>query len=114
MKKKIKIKVRTTTITEQEAVVEVEDFNRDRMLNDYKQYLPKDLKPKFIEESQELFSMELVPETDKETKTDVHTEHCCLTCGCKYGDKKCSVTTLKRKQSYSHETCESAVMCGGV
>lgn len=34
---------------------------------------------------------------------DVHTEHCCLTCGCKYGDKSCSVTTEEKIQSYTHK-----------
>lgn len=24
-------------------------------------------------------------------KTDVHTRHCCKHCGCKYGDKDCTV-----------------------
>ena len=43
-------------------------------------------------------------ETKSVTKPhkDVHTEHCCKSCGCKYGeeDKGCSVTTGFAKQSY--------------
>lgn len=35
----------------------------------------------------------------KEYKKDVHTEHCCLTCGCKYGDSDCTVTTCLKPQS---------------
>ena len=31
---------------------------------------------------------------------DVHTEHCCYNCGCKYGDEFCSVTTGRKGQSY--------------
>jgi len=37
---------------------------------------------------------------------DVHTEHCCLTHGCKYGDTDCTVTTTKGTQSYPCEQCE--------
>lgn len=32
---------------------------------------------------------------------DVHTEHCCTRCGCKYGDEDCSVLLGKQKQTYS-------------
>lgn len=32
-------------------------------------------------------------------KKDVHTEHCCIAHGCKYMDKKCTVTTRKKPQS---------------
>lgn len=39
-------------------------------------------------------------------KTDVHTEHCCLSCHyCKYRDENCTVLTGKLKQSYSCEDC---------
>lgn len=34
-------------------------------------------------------------------KTDVHTRHCCLSCGCKYGDETCTVTTGVYKQEYN-------------
>lgn len=39
---------------------------------------------------------------ENEHKRDVHTEHCCIHCGCKYGEEKsgCSVTTWVLKQSY--------------
>jgi len=30
---------------------------------------------------------------------DVHTEHCCKRCGCKYGSKDCSVVSGKKRQS---------------
>lgn len=46
-------------------------------------------------------------ETKKENK-DVHTEHCCSICGCKYGDKGCSVM-LGKKQSYEHG--EQGICC---
>ena len=37
---------------------------------------------------------------------DVHTGHCCLLHGCKYGqDEVCTVTTMKAKQESLCETC---------
>lgn len=39
-------------------------------------------------------------------KKDVHTEHCCLKHGCKYGDDYCPVAGGKKKQSYPCESCE--------
>lgn len=35
----------------------------------------------------------------------VHTEHCCVNHGCKYGDPDCSVWLGLRNQSYPCETC---------
>jgi len=37
---------------------------------------------------------------------DVHTEHCCIDHGCKYGNENCTVTTGKIQQSYSCMDCE--------
>lgn len=34
---------------------------------------------------------------------DVHTEHCCATCGCKYGNEECTVATGLLDQSYECE-----------
>lgn len=53
-----------------------------------------------------VFSIELDGSIEPEGKRDVHTEHCCLTCGCKYGNENCTVTTSKKKQSFPHEACE--------
>lgn len=37
-------------------------------------------------------------------KTDVHTEHCCKQCHCKYGkDNYCTVMTGELEQSYKHK-----------
>jgi len=36
---------------------------------------------------------------------DVHTEHCCLVHGCKYGDEDCPVVTKNKTQSYPCEEC---------
>ena len=37
---------------------------------------------------------------------DVHTEHCCLVHGCKYGNAyKCTVMSCREKQSYPCEDC---------
>jgi len=36
---------------------------------------------------------------------NVHTEHCCLEHGCKYGDDDCPVSSGKQKQSGPCETC---------
>ena len=40
---------------------------------------------------------------------DVHTEHCCKTCGCKYGDRDCHVVSGFKKQSHK---CGSNTVCG--
>lgn len=37
---------------------------------------------------------------------DVHTEHCCVEHGCKYGDDGCTVVALRKKQSGPCERCE--------
>jgi len=37
---------------------------------------------------------------------DIHTEHCCIVHGCKYGDDDCVVTTGKKRQSYPCECCD--------
>lgn len=36
---------------------------------------------------------------------DVHTEHCCIIHGCRYGDKDCTVTNKNHPQSYPCQTC---------
>lgn len=42
--------------------------------------------------------------------TDVHTEHCCLQHGCKYGkDDTCTVVTGKAPQSFPCEDCTQDV-----
>lgn len=39
---------------------------------------------------------------------DVHTEHCCLTHGCKYGkDEECTVMLGRQPQSFPCEECET-------
>jgi hypothetical protein len=40
------------------------------------------------------------------TTKDVHTEHCCIVHGCKYGDDDCSVATGKLNQSFRCESCD--------
>jgi rubredoxin len=39
--------------------------------------------------------------------SDVHTEHCCRKCGCKYGDKKCTVVSGEKLASHPCENCDS-------
>jgi hypothetical protein len=41
---------------------------------------------------------------DPEAK-DVHTEHCCIKHGCKYGDNNCTVENRHKPQSYLCEMC---------
>ncbi len=36
---------------------------------------------------------------------DVHTEHCCIRHGCKYGDPNCTVVSGEKRQSYKCEDC---------
>lgn len=38
--------------------------------------------------------------SNKDIHKDVHTEHCCSLCGCKYGDTDCPVVTGQKKQSH--------------
>lgn len=38
-------------------------------------------------------------------KKCVHTEHCCVQHGCKYGDEDCPVTNKQKLQSYECEDC---------
>jgi len=40
-----------------------------------------------------------------ETIKNVHTEHCCIRHGCKYGDSDCPVVTGALEQSYPCEDC---------
>lgn len=39
------------------------------------------------------------------SEKDVHTEHCCVNHGCKYGDNDCPVILGIKKQSFSCELC---------
>lgn len=41
------------------------------------------------------------------SKIDVHTEHCCIIHGCKYGKDDCTVETKKFTQSFPCEICET-------
>lgn len=44
---------------------------------------------------------------EQESFKDVHTEHCCILHGCKYGkDDKCTVMLRKAKQGYPCEYCD--------
>lgn len=43
------------------------------------------------------------PAAPSESEKDVHTDHCCIVHGCKYGDDACTVTTGRKKQSASCE-----------
>lgn len=38
----------------------------------------------------------------RDDKKDVHTEHCCYFCCCKYDDSECTVRKGKLKQSFEH------------
>ena len=39
------------------------------------------------------------------TDRDVHTEHCCIHHGCKYGKDDCPVETGQKEQSFPCEAC---------
>lgn len=43
---------------------------------------------------------------EMEENKDVHTEHCCVKHGCKYGHEDCTVYTKQKMQSYPCEDCE--------
>lgn len=52
-------------------------------------------------------------EKENQEKKDVHTEHCCQKCGCKYGNDCCSVVTGYRKQSIpcgGNDICDSDIL----
>ena len=38
---------------------------------------------------------------------DVHTEHCCVRHGCRYGDSNRGVVRRQKSQSYDYEICDS-------
>lgn len=48
----------------------------------------------------------LQSETTLDSKTNVHTAHCCIRHGCKYGEEDCPVATGKHKQTYPCEICD--------
>jgi hypothetical protein len=45
-------------------------------------------------------------EPGPESEKDVHTEHCCIRHGCKYGKEDCPVVTRAKKQSFACEYCQ--------
>jgi len=60
----------------------------------------------------EIYANEVVPryQADFEKRRDgqnkdVHTEHCCVVHGCKYGDRDCPVANKVKVQSYRCESC---------
>src|SRR5476651_702676 len=42
---------------------------------------------------------------EPESNRDVHTEHCCVIHGCKYGKDDCSVITGTKRQSHACGSC---------
>lgn len=42
---------------------------------------------------------------EKSDEKDVHTEHCCVEHGCKYGDDDCPVENGVQEQSYPCQDC---------
>lgn len=42
---------------------------------------------------------------------DVHTEHCCLECGCKYNDPNCTVMLRSRPQSFPCSELADPFLC---
>lgn len=52
----------------------------------------------------------LSPKYREKYNKDVHTEHCCQNCGCKYGEKDCTVVTGQKIQSFP---CGKQGVCGG-
>jgi hypothetical protein len=52
----------------------------------------------------EMFVHDVVERALQDIK-NVHTEHCCLTHGCKYCDADCPVETGKQEQSFPCESC---------
>lgn len=58
-------------------------------------------KHKMVEfDSDDAADEESKPKQKPVRKTNVHTEHCCKNCGCKYGDEDCPVVNGGMKQSY--------------
>jgi hypothetical protein len=48
------------------------------------------------------------PEPEPEDRKDVHTEHCCRECCCKYGDPGCTVRRGEKRQSFQ---CGQTSVC---
>jgi hypothetical protein len=42
-------------------------------------------------------------------ENDVHTRHCCIKHGCKYGSSNCTVTSGEKVQEYPCEQCDEEV-----
>lgn len=60
----------------------------------------------FITEEYDIVHPEIFEtEKEKESNKDVHTEHCCLEHGCKYGEDDCPVAAGRKVQSYPCESC---------
>jgi hypothetical protein len=49
------------------------------------------------------YSLRVFPLEELAHRKDVHTEHCCSECGCKYNDHDCTVATGKKKPSFEHK-----------
>jgi hypothetical protein len=49
----------------------------------------------------------IVPKPENVPEKDVHTEHCCVLHGCKYGNDDCPVQLGDKKQSFPCETCDA-------
>lgn len=47
-----------------------------------------------------------MPKIIMPARKDVHTEHCCVIHGCKYGDDGCTVYSGEKEQSYPCEHCD--------
>jgi hypothetical protein len=45
-------------------------------------------------------------EPGPESEKDVHTEHCCVDHGCKYGNEDCPVVKETKRQSHACEHCQ--------
>lgn len=54
--------------------------------------------------------LQRVVENTRQTNKDVHTEHCCSNCGCKYGEETCSVKGGFKTQSFE---CGELGICQG-
>lgn len=93
--KTFKVQTETKIIT----TYEVKANNKKEAIKSFKNDInTKKIKTKSIIETIEYLTV-LEDEFINENILNIHTDHCCINCGCKYGTEKCSVFLGELKQS---------------
>ncbi len=79
-------------------------------LEKFEQYVAGFMSTAKIEAMKNHIAIGAVKNHEAGVERDVHTEHCCIVHGCKYGkDDICTVTTKKATQSFPCQSCRDAM-----